>query len=296
MSTNDDFERISNAWLADGPTELADRVLDAALHVVHLTHQRRRLAPWRTTHMSFLSSNMARLAAVVVVAIVALGGAFYLLGPNRGGVGGPVATPTPPPPTAAPSPSAVAQSTFGAIDTSTWTTYTSTRYGFKIGHPADWTERPADHSWTFPPAAASGAPDAMGTSTEGFIAPGQTILVSAWSVAVASGTTATTWISNLYCPSLYVPSPSDQAPCDRLGPGGPRVTPVAVDGHAGSLVRFAEDTQAFVLVGNTMYVVACWRPESDPSVTPYLGASRLLEGYISTMHLLPGGPATPRPS
>jgi hypothetical protein len=297
MSTTDDFERISNAWLADGPTELADRVLDAALEEVHLTHQRRRLALWRSTHMSFLSSNMARLAAVVVVAIVALGGAFYLLGPNRGGVGGPVATPTPPPPTAAPSPSAVAQSTFGAIDTSTWTTYTSTRYGFKIGHPADWTERPADHSWTFPPAAASGAPDAMGTSTEGFIAPGQTILVSAWSVAAAAGTCAQTWMVDAYCPSNQVPSASDPAPCDRLGPGGPRVTPVTVDGHAGVLARFSEDTQAFVLVGNTMYVVACWRPESDPSVTPYLGATRLLEAYLSTMHFLPGGPApstTPR--
>lgn len=136
---------------------------------------------------------------------------------------------------------------------------------------------------------ATGAPDAMGTSTEGFIAPGQTILVSAWSEAVAPGTTAEAWTVS-YCLKIEVTA-TDTVPCDRLGPGGPRLVPVTVDGHAGSLVSFTEDTQAFLLVGNTMYVVACWRPESDPSVTPYLGASRLLEGYLSTMHLLPGGPA-----
>jgi hypothetical protein len=293
MSTNDEFERISRAWLADGPTELADRVLDAALREVHLTHQRRWLAPWRTTQMTFMSSNMGRLAAVVVVAVVAVGGALYLLGP-RSGVGGPVATPTPPPPTAAPSSSPVAQSTFVPIDTSLWTTYTSTRYGFTIGHPSDWTVRPADHPWTFPTALSTGAPDAMGTSTEGFIAPGQTILVSAWSETVAPGTTAEAWII-AYC-LLYEVTPTDTVPCDRLSPGGSRLIPFSVDGHAGWLVSFTEDTQAFLLVGNTMYVVACWRPESDPSVTPYLGATRLLEGYISTMHLLPGGPATPGPS
>jgi hypothetical protein len=70
-----------------------------------------------------------------------------------------------------------------------------------------------------------------------------------------------------------------------------------VDGHAGVLARFTDDTQAFVLVGNRMYIVACWRPEDEPTVGPYGGATRLLEGYLSTMHLLPGGPApsaTPR--
>ncbi|MEA2673857.1 MAG: hypothetical protein QOI92_1049 [Chloroflexota bacterium] len=31
MTTNSDFDRHASAWLADGPTELSDRVLDAAL-------------------------------------------------------------------------------------------------------------------------------------------------------------------------------------------------------------------------------------------------------------------------
>lgn len=76
---------------------------------------------------------------------------------------------------------------------------------------------------------------------------------------------------------------------------GPTIA-VSMDGHAGQLVKFAEDTQAFALVGNRMYIVGCWRPESDSTVAPYGGASRLLEGYLSTMRLLPGGPASPAPS
>jgi hypothetical protein len=129
----------------------------------------------------------------------------------------------------------------------------------------------------------------MGAAAEGFSAPGQTILVSAWSVAVAAGTDAQHWIVDTYCLPLELSSTSD---CDRLGPGGPRVTPITIDGHAGMIVRFGQDTQAFVLVGSRMYIVACWRPEGDPSVTPFGGATRLLEGFVSTMHLLPGGPAS----
>jgi hypothetical protein len=287
------FDNAINDWLESGSDRTPSSAIDAVLLAVKTTPQERDLRIPRRLYQ--MTTSMRLGAAIAIVAVVGIGALIVFRGPAPG-VGG---EPTPSPavlPTATPSPTTAAQAVADRLDITKWTTYVSNRYGFRIGHPADWTERPADHSWTLPTAAASGAPDAMGTSAEGFIAPGQTILVSAWSVAVAPGTTATTWIANLYCPSLYVPSPSDQVGCERLGPGGPRVTPVAVDGHAGSLVRFSEDTQAFVLVGNTMYVVACWRPEDEPSVAPYGGATRLLEGYISTMHLLPGGPATPAPT
>jgi hypothetical protein len=286
MSTNDEFERISKAWLADGPSELADRVLDAALREVHLTHQRRRLALWRTTHMSFLSSNPARLAAVVVVATVAIGGALYLLGPNRGAVGGPVPTPSLPPPTTAPSPTVAPSPTLGPIDTATWTTYTSNRYGFTIGHPADWIVLPSGHQWTFPADATQFPPP----GSETFHTPADDVEVSAWSVAVTPGTSVLTWLQ------AYCPVAESNSPCTALQS---RTVAVSMDGHAGSLVLFKDDTQAFILVGNRMYIVGCWRPESDSTVAPYGGASRLLKGFLSTMHLLPGGAAaspTPRPS
>ena len=38
-----DFERVSQAWLAEGPTELADRVLAAVVVDIHRRHQRRHI-------------------------------------------------------------------------------------------------------------------------------------------------------------------------------------------------------------------------------------------------------------
>lgn len=92
MSTRRDFDRTSKAWLAEGPTELADRVLDAALHEVHSTHQRRLLwgLPWRTSPML----NRFRLAAVAVVAVIAVGVVALNL-PRLPGVGGPGTSPSP---------------------------------------------------------------------------------------------------------------------------------------------------------------------------------------------------------
>ncbi len=71
-----------------------------------------------------------------------------------------------------------------------------------------------------------------------------------------------------------------------------RTVAASMDGHAGSLVRFTEDTQAFFLVNDRIYVVAIWQPDDFiPG-----GVSRLLQAYLSTMRLLPGGPATLAPT
>ena len=98
MNTDRDFERITSAWLADGPTELADRVLDAALGEVHLTHQQRALGvPWRTTSMS----NPFRLAVAVIAVVVV--GLFALNLPRISGIGGQSSAP-PASPSSAPTP------------------------------------------------------------------------------------------------------------------------------------------------------------------------------------------------
>jgi hypothetical protein len=78
MSTNRDFDRIASGWLAGGPTELNDRVLEAALDEVRVTQQRRRAAvTWRTPHMS----APLRLAAAIAAALVG-GGAIWYAGLN----------------------------------------------------------------------------------------------------------------------------------------------------------------------------------------------------------------------
>lgn len=226
----------------------------------------------------------ARIAAAAIVVVAVLGGAVYLLAPGGGVGGGPPATAAPSPtPSAVPAPSPSASSAaLAPLDTTGWTTYTSARYGFSIGHPADWTERLSDHVWSFPADA-----DWLNTASEGFRSAGQTVYATAWSVAVTPGTTVESWIQT-YCPK-------DTTACS----GQDRAITVSMDGHPGLLVPFLDDTQAFILVGDRLYAVAVWEPDSDPRTQPYGGAVRLLEGYLSTMRLLPGGPAasaTPHPS
>jgi hypothetical protein len=206
--------------------------------------------------------------AVAVVIVGQFGVNLFASGPALGSVPSPM-------PTAAIASAAPSAS---PIDTAAWTTYVSDRYGFSISHPADWTERPADHTWTL-------ADDWLSSASEGFKAPGESILATAWSVAVDPGTTAEAWLA-AYCPVTTTP-------CTGLQD---RTTMVTMDRHPGSLVQFADDTEAFVLVDDRMYVVAVWERDSDPRTAPYGGARRLLEGYLSTMHLLPGGPAAPSPS
>jgi hypothetical protein len=278
MNTTRDPKTILAAWLDEGPTDLPDETRRAILTALPTTPQARRgpFAPRRL----FPMTTTARLARGALVAVIAVGGALYLFGPSRYGSGGPpIATPTVNP-SVAPSPSAAAQATPNLLDTATWTTYTSNRYGFTIKHPVDWTERPSTSVW-----ALATDVDFLSPASEGFLAPGQAILATAWSVAVPPGTSADAWIG-AYCVK-------QNSPCTNL----PSISsPITIDGHGGSLVQFADDTQAFVLIANRIYVVAIWEPDSDPRTTPYGGAQKLLNAYLSTVHLLPGGPATPAPT
>ena len=227
-------------------------------------------------------SNPMRLVAAIVIAVVAVVAAINVFRPSTG-IGG-ISTPSPTLTASAPAPSPSTRPapTPFSINTGTWLTYTSARYGFSIGYPADWTVRPGNGgAWSFP-ADATRFPD---SPAEHFANPGDSIEAAAWSVAVQPGTTVDTWLQ-AYCP---VAEPGSCTALQGL------TVPASMDGHAGSLVRFTQDTQALFLVNNRIYVVAIWQSEDFiPG-----GVSRLLEAYLSTMHLLPGGPApsaSPRPS
>jgi hypothetical protein len=280
---NDDhaFERATREMLDDGSDRTPTAAIDAVLLAVRTTPQERDLRiPWRTAPMS----NPMRLVAAIAVIVVAGVAAVFLLRPSPGGVGGvggvsspsPTATPSPPAPTPSPQPSPTPR-------TATWTTYVSDRYGFSVGHPADWSERPSTHVWAFPTDAAWD-----NTASESFIAPGATARASAWSVAVTPGTSAKAWIQ-AYCAK-------NTSPCTDIQG---RTIAVSMDGHAGMLVPFTSDVQAFILVNNRMYVVAEWLPDNDQTNLNYSSGTLLVEDFLSTMRLLPGGPApstSPRPS
>lgn len=102
MNATSDFDRRASAWLADGPTELSDRVLDAALREVHVTRQRRGLA----TLLRFpRADRFLGMQAAALVAVVLIAGAVVLIAP-RLGIGGPSPmpdrTPSPAPSTTVP--------------------------------------------------------------------------------------------------------------------------------------------------------------------------------------------------
>jgi hypothetical protein len=291
---NDDaLDQILADWLREGPDGGRVDALDRALAATRRTSQRPRwrqpflpgfahantyakLAirttpqardlriPRRTVPMS----NALRLVAVMAVIAVAAVAAFNVLRPSAdvGGISAPspTVTPSPPSPTPSPKPSPT-------LRTATWTTYISNRYGYTIAHPADWTVRPATGTYAAPA-------DAPTTVTDGFIAPGATVYASVWSVAVAPGTSAEAWIQ-AYCPKVT-------APCTGI-PG--RAVPISMDGHAGVLVVFTSDVEAFILVNDRMYVVAEWRPDNDQTDLHYASGTLLVEDFLSTMHLLPGG-------
>jgi hypothetical protein len=134
MSNTRESETLLARWLAEGPTEINDRVVEAALDEVERTKQRRVLrAPRLWDLLTARPIGLAGAAAVVVVIVV--GGLLLLRFAPLGNVGG-NATPTPPvsvppssTPTIAPSPSANpfpgATSLFGVTSTVAGVTYFS---------------------------------------------------------------------------------------------------------------------------------------------------------------------------
>jgi len=145
MSTNSNLDRIAEAWLAEGPTQLADRVLEAALDEVHLTRQRRRLpVPWRFNTMP----TPLRLAAAALIGVVALG-VIYLNLPGRSDVGGPPPTPAPTGTAAATSSAPTASEAVPPEDTPALTQrFTSTIHAIALLYPDGWVTRAATQPWT----------------------------------------------------------------------------------------------------------------------------------------------------
>jgi hypothetical protein len=280
MTTPREPDSIVAAWLEEGPTELPEATRRAIAVNIRTTHQTRRLnwVPWRNPSMN----PLARLAVIAAGMVVAIGGAVYILTPG-GQIGGQPSTvapsSAPPSPSQAPSPSQSAS----PMDTATWTTYTSERYGITIAHPADFTERPAVRDWTFEADAANW----LSTAQESFVRQDGQLRVSAWSVAVEPGTTVEAWIQ-AYCSK-------NTEPCTGIADRAIAVYAEPRDRHPGLLVSFADDVQAFFLSGDRISVIASWRPDSHSSVASYGGSIRLVEAMALSMTLGIPAPTTTTP-
>jgi len=236
------------------------------------------LARLRRTHGRRNAARVAAAGVGIAVTIALLAGTG-LVG-NRG-----TAEQAP----AGPPSSTVSPST--AIepgDTKTWTTYTSDQYGFRVGHPPDWTVIPASRGWRSDVDTA----DWLSSAHDTFQSPGGDVLVSVWNVPLDSGTSIDSiadieaWVET-YCEE------SSNTPCAGIDDRAVELCLENRDCHPGLLVPFANDVQAFFDGGNDsdeagpMTVLAVWRPESHRSTAPYGGSQRLLEAFLSTMQVWP---------
>ena len=143
MNADRDLERrIADFYSTEAPARAPDWVLRTTLETIDTTPQRRVIfrVPWRFPHMNTLTK--VAIAAVVVIAVGALG--LSVLRPSgSSNVGGQ--------PTASPSPSP--SPTFGATiipepPPALTETFTSKRHGFSISYPAGWDTTEATEPWT----------------------------------------------------------------------------------------------------------------------------------------------------
>ena len=134
-------------WFEDDPHSAPDQALDIVLAAFPSIKQRRaQRAPWRYSDVT----SPLKLAVAAAAIVVAVAGGAWLLGqqPGAPGVGGqPTPTPTP---LASPTVSPTASQP----ESEAWKTYTSSQYGFTIGHPTDWTVDPAERAWDLETDAA----------------------------------------------------------------------------------------------------------------------------------------------
>ena len=131
MTKPRDPEALLSAYLLEGMEVLPDRVADAVLDEIHRTRQRAVFGPWRTRSISRVA-----FAAVAVVAMVALGGAFFAIQRGQPVFGGPG-------PSASASASASAPAVVGPSETPTATPSPTPV-------PLRWTQASLDEDWPAP--------------------------------------------------------------------------------------------------------------------------------------------------
>jgi hypothetical protein len=89
MTDQRELDRLLGAFFVDGTDELADRVIEAALHQIDHTRQRRAMRLRGTLQTM---PALTRLAVAAVIGLLAVESVFVLQG-NHALIGGPIATP-----------------------------------------------------------------------------------------------------------------------------------------------------------------------------------------------------------
>lgn len=275
MTSQRDLERTLDAYFEIGADEVADRVIDAALLTIEHAPQRRAgRVPWRFPDMTS-SMKLLTAAAVIVVAVV---GTSWVLGRGTGpGVGGGPS----PTPSVAPSPSPSAPATLSpspsAVSTAAWRTFTSNRYGYTTGYPTNWTATPATRNWIF--ASDRGTVQSAGSDqfVDKSLPADLQVGITAFSVPLLAGTSEDEWITTYYG--------AEPAACQVTITA---LVATTVDGLPARIGHSpCADSEAFVFVGDRVYVFVVWRTGQGP----------LLNAFLSTVRFQVTSPAgSPPPS
>ncbi len=267
MNANDRLERrLTDFYQSESPPRAPDWVLRSALQTIDDTQQRRVLirVPWRFPHMN----NVAKMAiaAVVVIAIGALG--LSVLRPSgSSNVGGqPTASPTPSPSISlSPSPSSPSSSASVVSPAALSETFTSERHGFSISFPAGWVPRPATSPWT------TGIPDYSTTAGDVMYDP---VLDGSLWIMVASqplaGKSAEQWVADAVAglgSADFCETPSQ---------------PATIDGVQGRDCGSA----AAVATGERGYVVKLYTSGDVPAVVAGYDQA-YFEDVLATLQLQP---------
>jgi hypothetical protein len=284
MNTQTGLDRGAAAWLADGPTELSDRVLDAALREVHLTPQRHALrVPWRFPPMPAFT-RLTGIAAVALVAVVGAGSVIYLVS-NRPGGSGSQSTSAP---TVAPTP----EPSYVASGITGWTTYTSAVHGFTVGYPADWSvNAPATREWQ---AGDSVAKNDVWPYADTFISPEQDAVgLFVWEMPAGEGADVESvqglkaW-AEAFCQDVGASACEEfaqRAVPMCLNAGGDSCRAAILVPTAGEQYAFFVDWTSAMFTGSPdlVRVVVVAREDSFPSAVRYGGSVELLRSILTTM-------------
>jgi hypothetical protein len=295
MSAPRDPDAILAAWLEEGPTALPEPTRRAIAVTTRTTDQMRptgfasvRLGhgsglPRRFSHMP--TSFKLAVGAMAVIAAV-LGGSYVLgLQTQDRGIGGP---------SPSPSPSADARpSSSAGVDTTTWTTFRSPRYGYSVGVPPTFGVGPSTIFWAIPATAFTNAAKdlihaQMGDPTW-----------AASSLRLAGGVTFDSWVADYlrdYRQQQVRGDPAVPAVCD---PSTQPLSPITVDGRNALLRIGCGEMEVLLLVNGRVY--SFWGGNmgmaGSQGNTPAVGVldsfRAMFEAWLSTIRLDPASALEP---
>ena len=260
MNANNDIDRrLSDLYAAEGSVRAPDEVLRSALSTIETTRQRRPVfrVPWRLPTMTAYAK--VAIAAVVVIALGALGLAVLRSpGPN---VGAPLPTPSPsvtPSPTAKPLPTPTPLPTAAALNKR----FRSPLMKIEVGYPGLWTVKPAT-------VASTGVEGNFGDpNIDTIYEPNlQDHLFLALRSSPLGSQTAEEWLA---AQAVVTECPS--------------TTPTTVDGNAGTIGN--ECDVALAVKGDRGYVIHLYTSGDEPWVDQVYNRAWFLK-VLATVKLDP---------